>query len=70
MVLSQELRAKIDMKEKEMIKSTDVTLENNIKEIDNEISSIESNISQLFAELDNINNHINAKDEVFFIIFN
>lgn len=48
-----------------MMKSTDMTLENNIKEIDGEIGIIENNISQLFSELDNINNHINAKDEVF-----
>lgn len=52
------------MKEKEIIKATDVTLDNNIKEIDGEITLIENNITQLFTELDNINNHLNAKDEV------
>ena len=52
------------MKEKEIIKATDVTLDNNIKEIDGEITVIENNITQLFTELDNINNHLNAKDEV------
>lgn len=58
------MRNKIDMKEKEIIKATDVTLDNNIKEIDGEITVIENNITQLFTELDNINNHLNAKDEV------
>ena len=60
----KDLRNKIDMKEKEIIKATDVSLDNNIKEIDGEITVIENNITQLFTELDNINNHLNAKDEV------
>jgi len=42
-----------------------MSLETNIKEIDCEVAVIENNISQLFNELDNINNHLNAKDEVF-----
>jgi hypothetical protein len=42
-------------------------LDNNIKEIDGEIAIIENNITQLFSELDNINNHLNAKDEVLLL---
>lgn len=60
----QELKAKIEFKEKEVIKTADQNLEFNIKEIDNEITYIESNISQLFTELDSLNTHLNAKDEV------
>lgn len=64
-----ELRNKIDIKEKEIIKSTDNTLEGNIKEIDKEIGDIEGNISVFFDELDLINNHLNAKDEALLLNF-